>query len=194
MTTRVSFNDTAETSQEQDGKRVLGSCETNFAPRGNSPSWSFAKIIVSHFELEGVWEFVTDDLAFNKIVDQKFKETIRTLESGDVAFLWDGKSTKIFPTKGHITKVKAAYVKFRYCAGFAETVAPPQFDISDLEVRLEDLKGIPPSKKPLARQKSVCVPGFSGVKPVEERIDDLEERLQRLINLQNEVVFATHVS
>ena len=172
MTTRISFNNTIETSQEQDGSMVLGSCETNFTPRGYSPSWLFAKIIVAHFELKGVWEFVTDDPAVNKIIDQKFKETILTLESGDVACLWDGNSTKIFPTEGHITKVKAAYVKFRYCA---ETIPTS-------------------SKQPLARQKSVCVPGFSGVKPVEKRIDDLEERLQRLINLPNEVVYATHVS
>jgi hypothetical protein len=171
MTTRVSFNNTIETSQEQDGSMVLGSCGTNFAPRGNSPSWSFAKIIIAHYELKGVWKFVTDDPAVNKIIDQKFKETILKLESGDVACLWDGNSTKIFPTEGHITKVKAAYVKFRYCAG---TISPPS--------------------KPLARQKSVCVPGFSGVKPVEQRIDDLEERLQRLINLPNEVVYASYVS
>jgi hypothetical protein len=144
---------------------VLGSCETNFTPRGYSPSWFFAKIIVAHFELKGVWKFVTDDPEVNKIIDQIFKETILTLESGDVAYLWDGDSTKISSTEGHITKVKAAYAKFRYCAGT-----------------------IPTPSKPLARQKSVCVPGFSGVKPVEKRIYGLEERIQRLI------VYASYVS
>jgi hypothetical protein len=187
---RVSFNDTTlETGCPQ------GVGETNFAPRGDSPSWTFAKVVDAHYGNKGVWKFVKDDLEENLKVDQLFKDAIGRLESGERVCLWDGQSTKVPSTAVHITKVKAAYVKFRYSAGIAETQTPKSIDVSDLESRLEDLKNMPPSKPLplLARQKSACVPGFSGIKPVEERIDDLEERMQRLINLPNEVVFATHV-
>jgi hypothetical protein len=188
---RVSFNDT---TLETDCP--LGTGETNFAPRGDSPSWTFAKVIDSHYGNKGVWKFVKDDREENLKVDQLFKDAIERLESGKKVCLWDGQGTKIHSTPTHITKVKAAYVKFRYSAGFAETQTPASIDVSDLEARLEDLKNMPPSKPLplLVRQKSVCVPGFSGVKPVEKRIDELEERIQRLLNMPNEVVLATHVS
>jgi len=190
--TKVTFGEKTETLYQEGSDREQRVGWTNFAPRGDSPSWTFSKVIDAHYGNKGVWKYIKDDKSENLKVEQIFQETIEKLESGETAFLWDGSSTKIRPTFGHISKVKAAYVKFRFFAGLSEEETPKSIDISDLEARLEKLKKMPPAPKEpmLARTQSARVNGMSGINPVEKRIDDLEERMLRLLNMAPDVIMA----
>ena len=194
--TKVTFGEKTETLYHEGPEREQRVGWTNFAPRGDSPSWTFSKILNAHYGNKGVWKYIKDDKKENLKVDQIFLETIEKLESGEMAFLWDGNSTKIRPTFGHISKVKAAYVKFRFFAGLSEVETPKCLDISDLEARLEKLKKMPPAPKEpiLPRTQSVRVNGMAGIVPVEKRIDDLEERMLRLLNMAPDVIMAEPVS
>jgi len=183
---RISFNDkTLETSRYQVD---VVSGETNFAPRGNSPSWTFAKVVDAHYSEKGLWKFVKDDPEENKLVDQMFKDTISRLESGVKVSLWDGGSTSIPSSQAHISKVKTAHVMFRFSAGIVPKETYSVF-VDDLEKRCCELA------QPLLHRsspKTIC--GVKCVQPLEKRVDDLEERIKRLLDLPNEVVFATSVS
>jgi hypothetical protein len=189
---KVTFGEKTETLYHEGPEREQRVSWTNFAPLGDSPSWTFSKVINAHYGNKGVWKYIKDDKSENLKVDQIFKETIEKLESGEMAFLWDGSSTKIRPTSGHISKVKSAYVKFRFFAGLSETETPQSLDVSDLEARLENLKKMPPAPKEpmLARTQTVRVNGMSGINPVEKRMDDLEERMLRLLNMAPDVIMA----
>lgn len=193
---KVRFGEKTETLYHEGPEREQRVGWTNFAPRGDSPSWTFSKVINAHYGNKGVWKCIKDDMEENLKVDQIFQETIEKLESGEMAFLWDGSSTKIRPTSGHISKVKTAYVKFRFFAGLFQEETPQCLDVSDLEARLEKLKKMPPAPKEpmLARTQSARVNGMAGVKPVEKRIDDLEERMLRLLNMVPDVIMAEPVS
>lgn len=193
---KVTFGEKTETLYHEGQEREQRVGCTNFAPRGDSPSWTFSKVINAHYGNKGVWKYVKDDMEENLKVDQIFQETIEKLESGETAIVWDGSSTKIRPTKGHISKVKTAYVKFRFTTGLFQEETPKCIDVSDLEARLEKLKKMPPvPKEPmLARTQSARVNGISGVKPVEKRIDDLEERMLRLLNMSPDVIMAQPIS
>lgn len=193
---KVSFGEKTETLYQEGEQREQRVGSTNFAPRGDSPSWTFSKVINAHYGNKGVWKYIKDDKSENLKVDRIFQETIKKLESGEKAFLWDGSSTKIRPTSGHISKVKTAYVKFRFFAGLSEEETPKSLDVSDLEARLEKLKKMPPAPKEpmLARTQSARVNGMAGVKPVEKRICDLEERMLRLLNMSPDVIMAEPVS
>jgi hypothetical protein len=183
----ISFNDkTLETSS----CRVnVVSGETNFAPLGDSPSWTFAKVVDAHYGDKGLWKFVKDDQEENLKVDQLFKDTISRLESGEKVSLWDGHSTRILPSTAHISKVKTAHVKFRYFANIEPKETHSVF-VDDLEKRLEALKQSHSQPLlPLSSPKTIC--GVKCVSPLEKRVDDLEERIQRLLNLPNDVVYAT---
>lgn len=194
--TKVTFGEKTETLYHEGTEREQRVGWTNFAPRGDSPSWTFSKVINAHYGKKEMWKYIKDDKGENLKVDQIFRDTIERLESGEKAFLWDGSSTKIHPTMGHISKVKTAYVKFRFFAGLSETETPKSLDFSDLEARLEQLKKLPPAPKEpmLARTQSARVNGIAGVKPVEKRIDDLEERMLRLLNMAPDVIMAEPVS
>lgn len=193
---KVSFGEKTETLYHEGPEREQRVGWTNFAPRGDSPSWTFSKVINAHYGNKGVWKCIKDDKEENLKVDRIFQETIEKLESGEMAFLWDGSSTKIRPTIGHISKVKAAYVKFRFFAGLSQEETPQCLDVSDLEARLEKLKKMPPAPKEpmLARTQSARVNGMAGVNPVEKRIDELEERMLRLLNMAPDVIMAEPVS
>lgn len=189
---KVTFGEKTETLYHEGPEREQRVGWTNFAPRGDSPSWTFSKVINAHYGNKGVWKCIKDDKEENLKVDKIFQETIEKLESGEMAFLWDGSSTKIRPTSGHISKVKSAYVKFRFFAGLSQEETPQSLDVSDLEARLEQLKKLPPSPKEpmLARTQTVRVNGMSGINPVEKRMDDLEERMLRLLNMAPDVIMA----
>ena len=193
---KVTFGEKTETLYHEGPEREQRVGWTNFAPRGDSPSWTFSKVINAHYGNKGVWKCIKDDMEENLKVDQIFQETIEKLESGEMAVLWDGSSTKIRPTFGHISKIKAAYVKFRFFAGLSQEETPKSLDISDLEARLEKLKKMPPAPKEpmLPRTQSVRVNGMAGIFPVEKRIDDLEERMLRLLNMSPDVIMAEPVS
>ena len=87
-------------------------------------------------------------------------------------------------------------MKFRFFAGLSQEETPQCLDVSDLEARLEKLKNLPPAPKEpmLARTQSARVNGMDGINPVEKRIDDLEERMLRLLNMAPDVIMAEPVS
>jgi hypothetical protein len=180
----------APTITIHDPKFMVCRGETNFAPRGDSPSWTFAKIVDAHYGYKGLWKFITDDKLENIKIDQLFKDALARLESGEKVSLWDGRSTTISPSCAHISKVRTAHIKFRFFAGIPHDFTPVPCD--DLERRFAALKKSNPEPL-LARSPPSMICGVKKVEPLERRIDDLEERMKRLLEPPNEVVYASHV-
>ena len=128
-----------------------------------------------------------------------FQETISKLESGQKVSIWDGHSTKLNPTNIALNSVKECFVKYNYF------MKPPTFPYQKVTVTLGEetkirvegdvammeivdqpllctIKPFPKTPSlPRVAPRTVC-----GVKMICQSpgtVDDLEARLQKLMNL-----------
>ena len=162
-------------------------------------SFLFAKVIDAAFSKKSVHHFFSHPQS--KCLDEYFTSTLESLESGERVSLWDGHSTKIPVHPNAVEKVKTCYVQYQFFMKSSSSdeqplTAPPSQNQRDLTVRVDDLEQrfqellesgpvmctVKPRLARVAPRSVYCFPKHEPVK------DDLEERLQRLLNLPNEVV------
>jgi hypothetical protein len=157
----------------------------------NKTSFIFAKVIDAAFAKKPVHPFFSNPCASE--LEQLFKTTIASLERGEKVSLWDGQSTKIPVAQVCIEIVKTCFVKYNYFMDNSQAEPEPEPDmpdIADLEERLKKLmaaSNFPPgpcTTTPLARS---APPTICGVPKIRE--DDLDARMERLLNLPNEVIY-----
>jgi hypothetical protein len=149
-------------------------------------SFIFAKTIDAAFAKKPVHPFFSNLCAPE--LEYLFKKTITSLERGERVSLWDGRSTKIPADRACLEIVKTCFVKYNYFMG--NHASPPPVDVSDLEERLKKLiasSNFSPGScttHPLARS---APPTICGVPKIRE--DDLDARMERLLNLPSEVIY-----
>jgi hypothetical protein len=153
-------------------------------------SFIFAKAIDAAFSQDPVYPFFLGPSAAD--LDTHFKKTIALLEKGVKVVLWDGHSTKIPASKGCLEIVKVCFVKYNFFMGntIPEPSLPP---LDDLEERLKKLmasSNFSPGQcttRSLARPAKTQKPQTNASTNI--AADDLEERMQRLLNLPSEVIY-----
>ena len=164
-----------------------------FEDGSNKTSFIFAKTIDAAIAKKPVHPFFSTPCAPD--LEQLFKTTIASLERGEKVSLWDGHSTKIPTNPACLEIVKTCFVKYNYFMGNSPSVPEPtekhpSVDVRDLEERLKKLMAVsnfspgPCTTTPLARSGP---PTICGVPKIRE--DDLDARMELLLNLPNEVIY-----
>ena len=177
---------------------------TDFRQTSDKSSRLFAEIITSLFGngAKPLYDFFSHPNAC--LLKPYFQETIVKLEQREVVALWDGKSTKLNPTNTALMAVRECFVKYNYFTAPPALTAPgpplahvtlkSPINISrqDDDIRIQnmmvsDLLGGPVTctAKPmgLARLAPRKVAGVTMIDQEPYNVDDLEERLYKLMNI-----------
>jgi len=187
--------------------------DTDFRITRDKSSRLFANTIVSLFENSGkkLSEFFSHPSAGH--LKPYFEDTISKLDQGKKVTLWDGKSTTLKPTNMAVSAVKECFVKYTFFTKPVESVEPvfPRTSCyeeniriqNEMELMVNNLLGAPitctvkplPSaepnkpnepKKPNEPNKpNEPLRCFEMISQEPYNVDDLEERLQKLMNLPN---------
>jgi hypothetical protein len=191
----ISFSDECLVRAEED--KVV---TTDFHDTPDKVSRLFANTIVSLFVPENCSGFTPLYRLFchpnAPSLEPYFRNTIAKMESGQRVSIWDGQSTKLNPSDNAINAIKTCFVKYNYfMKSFDPTnqtttnqPTPNQLVASILEGPLTC--SVTPMatavSKPmgLARVAERTICGVKMVNQVPEfSVEDLEERLHKLMNL-----------
>ena len=192
---KISFADECSVRSDVDG-----TTPTDFHDTPDKSSRLFANTIVSLFGGETpLYKFFSHRDA--PAMEPYFKDAICKLEAGQKVSIWDGQSTKLQATDKSLAKVKECFVKYNYfMKSFGQSVhkvtlpsCQPPLHPSKPE------KSFVCTMKPLKNKVPVKPMGLvrlaprkvAGVKMIDQRpsvddvfnIEDLEERLQKMMNL-----------
>ena len=164
----------------------------------------FAKVMNATFTKKPIHPFFA--LPPARELERFFIATLNSLESGVKVPLWDGRSTNIPSNPQTISIVSECYVKYRFymkdplieersCAAPAsQKMNSPTVRDNDHVQKLKSLMNQSGTGKctmshlPLARvapRSIYCSPFVCAARPIPMTEDELDERLQRLINIQN---------
>ena len=170
--------------------------DTDFCERGNRPLCKALKIIEAAIYRKPIYPIFVgadDCVASLSQIDLIMKDIIATLEKGENYRFCSASSTVLRPSPSAVSSVKGAYVKFRY---FSNLGPPPlemvltepvgRCTVSPLLVHQAPktvcgVRAIEVPVLPRVAPRTVC-----GVKMICQSpgaVDDLEARLQKLMNL-----------
>ena len=161
-----------------DGGLDIG--DTNFCEGLDKPSLLFAQTIVSIFEKNKPLHHYFEHAQSHKL-DLLFRNAIAKLDDGQRVVLWDGSSTKVNPTKEATEAIKECYVKYKFHMKNNVMVCQPLCD-QPMKVNEEMFNALfHGSIQPI--HCTIIDPILVGAGAVEEEftVDDLEERLMRLV-------------
>jgi hypothetical protein len=161
-----------------DGGLDIG--DTNFCEGTDKPSILFAQTIVSIFEKNKPLYHYFEHAQSHKL-DLLFRNAIAKLDDGQRVVLWDGSSTKVNPTKESTEAIKECYVKYKFHMKNKVMVCQPLCDHSDQPMKVNE-----EMFNALFHGSIHCTirdPSLVSAGAVEEEftVDDLEERLMRLV-------------
>jgi hypothetical protein len=185
---------------------------TDFRQTSDKSSRLFAEIITSLFGngAKPLYDFFSHPNA--RLLKPYFQETIFKLEQRKVVALWDGKSTKLNPTNTTLMAVRECFVKYNYFTASppsppSPAPGPPLAHVTPespinisrhddiriqniMELMVNDLLGGPVTcmAKPMAKPMGLVrlaprkVAGVTMIDQEPYNVDDLEERLYKLMN------------
>jgi len=171
---------------KDDGGLDIGN--TNFCEGLDKPSLLFAQTIVSIFEKNKPLHHYFEHAQSHKL-DLLFRNAIAKLDDGQRVVLWDGSSTKVNPTKEATEAIKECYVKYKFHMKNKVMVCQPLCDLYDqydqpMKVNEEMFNALFNGLNgPI--HCTIRDPSLVGAGAVEEEftVDDLEERLMRLMDI-----------
>jgi hypothetical protein len=174
-----------------DGGLDIGS--TNFCEGLDKPSLLFAQTIVSIFEKNKPLYHYFEHAQSHKL-DLLFRNAIAKLDDGQRVVLWDGSSTKVNPTKEATDAIKECYVKYKFHMenknkGQEQWSLCDQPDQPDQPMKVNEemfkyalFHG--PIQCTVRDIREPCLAPAGAVEEEEEfLVDDLEERLMRLLDI-----------
>ena len=163
---------------KDDGGLDIGN--TNFCEGLDKPSLLFAQTIVSIFEKNKPLHHYFDHAQSHKL-DLLFRNAIAKLDDGQRVVLWDGSSTKVNPTKEATEAIKECYVKYKFHMKNKVMVCQPLCDQPNLcdQVNEEMFNALFNGPIHCTIRDQSLVP--AGAVEEEFTVDDLEERLMRLV-------------
>ena len=197
----ISFCIHQETKDLETG--VLTTSFANLKDNTDKSSFVFAKLLGAAFANKPVDAFFATTNSPD--LDSYFRAAIATLEAGHTFSLWDGLSTKLPVSAGAISTVKDCYMKYNDFMNYPQ-FQPPAIpapapipapsapapvalvfqDIDDLEKRVLKLMARSEDHPvgPCTIKKPGLLPRSAPTAPIVIKTDDLEERIQRLLNLE----------
>ena len=179
---------------------VDGTSPTDFHDTPDKSSRLFANTIVALFGGDTpLYKLFSHRNA--PAMEAHFKDAICKLEAGQKVSIWDGQSTKLQATDKSLAKVKECFVKYNYfMKSFGQPVQkvvipscqpplPPSKPEKPLVCTMKPLKNNVPVK-PMGLVR-LAPRKVAGVKMIDQRpsvdddfnIEDLEERLRKMMNL-----------
>ena len=180
----VQFSECSEI--KGDGGLDIGN--TNFMEGPDKPSLLFAQTIVSIFEKNKPLYHYFEHAQSHKL-DLLFRNAIAKLDDGQRVVLWDGSSTKVNPTKEATEAIKECYVKYKFHMKNKVLVCQPLCDLCDLcdqptKLSEEMFNALfhGPIHCTIREIREPCLVG-DGAAEDEFTLDDLEERLMRLMDI-----------
>ena len=170
---------------KDDGGLDIGN--TNFCEGLDKPSLLFAQTIVSIFEKNKPLYHYFEHAQSHKL-DLLFRNAIAKLDDGQRVVLWDGSSTKVNPTKEATEAIKECYVKYKFHMK-NKNIGQVQWSLCDQPTKVSEemfnalFNGpIQPIHCTIREIREPClVP--AGAAEEEFTVDDLEERLMRLMDI-----------
>ena len=178
----VQFSECSEI--KGDGGLDIGN--TNFCEGPDKPSLLFAQTIVSIFEKNKPLHHYFEHTQSHKL-DLLFRNAIAKLDDGQRVVLWDGSSTKVNPTKEATEAIKECYVKYKFHMKNKVMVCQPLCDLYDQPTKVSEemfnalFNGpIQPIHCTVREIREPCLVATGAVEE-EFTVDDLEERLMRLV-------------
>jgi len=155
---------------------------TNFMEGPDKPSLLFAQTIVSIFEKNKPLYHYFEHAQSHKL-DLLFRNAIAKLDDGQRVVLWDGSSTKVNPTKEATDAIKECYVKYKFHMKNKVMVCQPLCD-QPMKVNEEMFNALfnGPIHCTIREIREPCLVGAGAVEE-EFTVDDLEERLMRLMDI-----------
>ena len=176
----VQFSEHSEIKADDDG---LDIGTTNFCEGLDKPSLLFAQTIASIFEKNKPLHHYFEHAQSHKL-DLLFRNAIAKLDDGQRVVLWDGSSTKVNPTKEATEAIKECYVKYKFHMKNKVMVCQPLCDqptkVSEEMFNALFNGPIQPIHCTIREIREPCLVATGAVEE-EFTVDDLEERLMRLV-------------
>ena len=180
----VQFSECSEI--KGDGGLDIGN--TNFCEGLDKPSLLFAQTIVSIFEKNKPLYHYFEHAQSHKL-DLLFRNAIAKLDDGQRVVLWDGSSTKVNPTKEATDAIKECYVKYKFHMK-NKNKGQEQWSLCDQPTKVSEEMFNALFHGPIhctvrEIQEPCLVPAGTVEEEEEEEftVDDLEERLMRLMDI-----------
>jgi hypothetical protein len=187
----VQFSECSEI--KGDGGLDIGN--TNFMEGPDKPSLLFAQTIVSIFQKNKPLYHYFEHAQSHKL-DLLFRNAIAKLDDGQRVVLWDGSSTKVNPTKEATDAIKECYVKYKF---HMKNKGQEQWSLCDQPTKVSEemfnalfhgpilpIQPIQPIQCTVREIQEPCLVPAGAVEEEEEEeftVDDLEERLMRLMDI-----------